>query len=151
MAKKLEKQGKIFVLDTSVILYNHNAIFSFEDNDIALPISVLEELDTFKKGNDTKNYEAREFIRILDRMSENKPITDWIKIEKAKGKFTVVMDETSTPDATKLYHCDRVDHRIINVAIKLSQKYKDRKVVLVFKRYKFKVESKSFEYYCRRF
>lgn len=143
MAKKLEKQGKIFVLDTSVILYNHNAIFSFEDNDIALPISVLEELDTFKKGNDTKNYEAREFIRILDRMSENKTITDWIKIEKAKGKFTVVMDETSTPDATKLYHCDRVDHRIINVAIKLSQKYKDRKVILVSKDINLRLKAKA--------
>ena len=106
-------------------MYNHNAIYSFDDNDIAIPISVLEELDTFKKGNDTKNYEAREFIRILDRMSNNKPLNDWIKIDKAKGKFTVVMDETSTPDAVRLYHSDRVDHRIINVAIKLSQKYKD--------------------------
>lgn len=143
MAKKLEKQGKIFVLDTSVILYNHNAIFSFEDNDIAMPISVLEELDTFKKGNDIKNYEAREFIRILDRMSENKPITDWIKIEKAKGKFTVVMDETSEPDATKLFHSDKVDHRIINVAIKLSQKYKDRKVILVSKDINLRLKAKA--------
>ena len=54
------KQGKkIFVLDTSVILYNHSAIYSFEDNDVAIPITVLEELDHFKKGNDTKNFEAR--------------------------------------------------------------------------------------------
>ena len=44
------KQKKIFVLDTSVILYNHSAIYSFEDNDVAIPITVLEELDHFKKG-----------------------------------------------------------------------------------------------------
>ncbi|PKP01073.1 MAG: ribonuclease, partial [Bacteroidetes bacterium HGW-Bacteroidetes-6] len=74
MAKTTPKQKKIFVLDTSVILYNHSAIYSFSDNDVAMPISVLEELDTFKKGNDSKNYEAREFIRILDKMSENQPI-----------------------------------------------------------------------------
>jgi len=43
--RKLEKKKKIFVLDTSVILYNHNAINNFEDNDVAIPITVLEELD----------------------------------------------------------------------------------------------------------
>ena len=71
MPRKKSKVAKIFVLDTSVILYNHNAIYSFEDNDIAIPITVLEELDNFKKGNDTKNFEAREFIRIMDRLSAN--------------------------------------------------------------------------------
>ncbi|HBG71548.1 MAG: phosphate starvation-inducible protein PhoH [Bacteroidetes bacterium GWF2_43_63] len=143
MAKTTQKQKKIFVLDTSVILYNHSAIFSFDDNDVAMPISVLEELDTFKKGNDTKNYEAREFIRILDKMSDNQPINDWIKIERARGMFTVIMDETSNPDATKLYHSDKVDHRIINVAIKLSQKYKDRKVILVSKDINLRLKAKA--------
>jgi len=59
-----KKQQKIFVLDTSVILYNHNAIYSFADNDVAIPITVLEELDNFKKGNDIKNFEARECIAL---------------------------------------------------------------------------------------
>jgi len=66
----MAKVKKIFVLDTSVILYNHNSIHSFEDNDVAIPITVLEELDNFKKGNDSKNFEAREFIRIMDSLSE---------------------------------------------------------------------------------
>ena len=44
------KEKKIFVLDTSVIIYNHNAINTFDDNDVAIPITVLEELDNFKKG-----------------------------------------------------------------------------------------------------
>ncbi len=57
-AKKKEK--KIFVLDTSVILYEHNSILNFDEHDVGIPITVLEELDTFKKGNDTRNYEARE-------------------------------------------------------------------------------------------
>ena len=55
-AKKTDR--KIFVLDTSVILYEHIALMNFEEHDIGLPITVLEELDTFKKGNDTKNFEA---------------------------------------------------------------------------------------------
>ena len=66
MAVRKKALPKIFVLDTSVILYNHNAINVFQEHDVAIPISVLEELDTFKKGNDTKNFEAREFIRLLD-------------------------------------------------------------------------------------
>lgn len=143
MAKTTQKEKKIFVLDTSVILYNHSAIYSFADNDVAMPISVLEELDTFKKGNDTKNYEAREFIRILDKMSESQPINDWIKIERSKGRFTVIMDETSDPDATKIYHSDKVDHRIINVAIKLSKQYKGTKVILVSKDINLRLKAKA--------
>jgi PhoH-like ATPase len=86
MAKKIadkdldSKPNKIFVLDTSVILYNHNAINTFEDNDVAIPITVLEELDNFKKGNDTKNFEAREFIREMDKISGKYTMTDWRRI-----------------------------------------------------------------------
>ena len=49
-AKKKEK--KIFVLDTSVILYEHNSILNFDEHDVGIPITVLEELDAFKKGNE---------------------------------------------------------------------------------------------------
>ena len=60
---------KIYVLDTSVLLFDHNSIKSFEENDVAIPITVLEELDQFKIGNETKNFEAREVIRFLDKLS----------------------------------------------------------------------------------
>ena len=50
MAGRRKKQPKIFVLDTSVILYDHASINNFEENDVAIPISVLEELDNFKNG-----------------------------------------------------------------------------------------------------
>src|SRR5512140_589332 len=96
MIKKKSTEKKIFVLDTSVILYNHNAIHSFEDNDVAIPITVLEELDNFKKGNDTINFEAREFIRIIDRLSNKATLTKWISLGIPKGgKFKVVMNEQS--------------------------------------------------------
>ena len=47
-----KSQKKIFVLDTSVILYNHNAINSFDDNDVVIPITVLEELDNVQGGSE---------------------------------------------------------------------------------------------------
>src|SRR5512136_1690092 len=93
-SKSTKKQKKIFVLDTSVILYNHDAIHSFEDNDVAIPITVLEELDDFKKGNDTINFEAREFIRTMDKLSEKSTLVNWIQLGHPNGgKFKVVMNE----------------------------------------------------------
>ena len=74
--RKKSEPRKIFVLDTSVILYNHNAINEFAEHDVAIPITVLEELDNFKKGNTIKNFEAREFIRFLDNISGKTAITD---------------------------------------------------------------------------
>ena len=51
-----KKKSKIFVLDTSVLLHDHQAITNFENHNVAIPITVLEELDKFKIGNDTKNF-----------------------------------------------------------------------------------------------
>ena len=69
---------KIFVLDTSVIIYDHHSILNFDEHDVAIPITVLEELDEFKKGRDTKNYAAREFIRFLDKNAETHSLQEWI-------------------------------------------------------------------------
>ncbi|MBW6490365.1 MAG: PhoH family protein [Lentimicrobium sp.] len=138
------KKKKIFVLDTSVILYNHNSINSFEDNDVAIPITVLEELDNFKKGNDTKNFEAREFIRILDSLSEDATLTDWIPLVKSKGgSFKVVMNERPDVDARKIFDDNKPDHRILNAAIGLAQEYSDRKVILVSKDINLRLKAKS--------
>src|ERR1039457_7643514 len=99
MPVKKSREKKIFVLDTSVILYNYNALRSFEDNDVAIPITVLEELDDFKKGNDTINFEAREFIRIMDKLSDKSTLVNWIRLNHPKaGKFKVVMNEHSELD-----------------------------------------------------
>jgi PhoH-like ATPase len=77
--KRTEKvKTKIHVLDTCVLLYDHSALNNFEENQIAIPITVLEELDNFKVGNETKNFEARESIRIIDRLSKDFTLQEWI-------------------------------------------------------------------------
>ncbi len=142
--KTVTSQKKIFVLDTSVILYNHDCIRTFDDNDVALPITVLEELDNFKKGNDTINFEAREFIRIIDHMSEHATLTDWIPLERTKGgNFKVVMNERSDVDARKIFDDNKPDHRILNATLSLSQEYPDRKVILVSKDINLRLKAKS--------
>ncbi len=64
-----KNKNKIFVLDTNVILHDSTCIHNFEDNDIVIPISVLEELDQFKRGNEQIHFNAREFLRQLDELS----------------------------------------------------------------------------------
>ncbi|MFD2515601.1 PhoH family protein [Pontibacter locisalis] len=127
-------QKKIFVLDTSVILYDHSAIQNFQEHDVAIPITVLEELDNFKKGNDIKNFEAREFIRFIDKLSAEHKLQDWLPLNgKNKGYFRVLMnDSTEMLDAVQIFG-DKNDHRILNSALKLQQEKPDHKIVLVTK------------------
>ena len=144
MAARKPKQQKIFVLDTSVILYNHSAIYSFDDNDVAIPITVLEELDNFKKGNDTKNFEAREFIREMDRLSGNYNLTEWLPMGKKLGRFKVVMNtRLQGLDAVRILGEDKGDHRIINSALALAEENKDCKVILVTKDINLRLKAKS--------
>ena len=96
-----DPQRKIFVLDTSVILYDFNALHNFQEHDVAIPITVLEELDQFKKGNSVLNLQAREFIRQLDKLSSHNMLHEWIPLDgPARGKFRVLTEEhgaRSTP------------------------------------------------------
>ena len=68
----MPKTKKIFVLDTNVILHDSSCIYEFEHHDVILPVTVLEELDRFKKGSEILNFHAREFVRILDNLSADK-------------------------------------------------------------------------------
>lgn len=136
---------KIFVLDTSVILFDHNSIMNFEEHDVAIPITVLEELDEFKKGHDSKNYEAREFIRFLDKKAGNKSLTEWISLNGPKrGKFKVIM-ATQNPelDAERIYTGNKMDHKILNAALYLQKEEKGREVILVTKDVNLRLKSKA--------
>ena len=94
----------------------------------------MEELDNFKKGNETKNFEAREFIRIMDRLSTKGTLQNWIQLEFPKsGMFKVQMNKSpeNGVDAVKIFGDNKPDHRILNAAIRLSKT--GYKVILVTK------------------
>ena len=140
MARKTKNQNlelrKLFVLDTSVILYDHQAVLNFQEHDVAIPITVLEELDNFKKGNDTINYEARQFIRFIDGLSQGNSLADWIVLDKKReAKFKVIMDinGSSELDASQLFGDRKADHLILNAALKMQELHPQRKVILVTK------------------
>src|SRR5690606_7058454 len=126
--------AKIFILDTSVILYDHDAFLNFHEHDVALPIQVLEELDNFKGGSETRSVEARGFIRLLENMSQQKLLNEWVSLPHTGGRFTVIMDhKPAAVDAEELFGNDKVDHRILNAALFLQEKNPGRKVILVSK------------------
>jgi PhoH-like ATPase len=142
MSKK--KDHKIFVLDTSAILFDHNAINSFAEHDVAIPITVLEEIDRFKKGNDVINFEAREFIRMLDKMSFGHSLQAWVPLNApAKGKFRVLMKEVSEVDANVVFGEKKADHRILNAAMALSKESPDSKIILISKDINLRLKAKA--------
>lgn len=136
---------KIFVLDTSVIIYDYSAIKNFEEHDIAIPITVLEELDNLKKGNDTKNFAAREFSRFIDQASGKQSLQEWIPIDDdRKGLFTIVMNETDVEtDATQIFGADKGDHRILNAAVSMKAQFPKRQVIMVSKDINLRIKAKS--------
>ncbi|MDW3196269.1 MAG: PhoH family protein [Cytophagales bacterium] len=144
---RARKEKKIFVLDTSVILYSHDSILNFAEHDIGIPITVLEELDQFKKGNDTKNFEAREFTRLLDKLAEGQMLQDWIPLNgKTKGKFKVLMESNSSVDARKVFNDAKNDHRILNAALALKDELgTKRQVILVSKDINLRLKAKSLD------
>lgn len=141
---KNKKEKKIFVLDTSVIIYEHNSILNFDEHDVGIPITVLEELDNFKKGNDTKNFEAREFIRLIDKLAKGQMLHQWNPMNgKTKGKFKVLMGTNSVVDANKVFNEEKADHRILNSALQLQKEESDNRVILVSKDVNLRLKAKA--------
>ncbi len=143
---KGKSEKKVFVLDTSVILYEHNSILNFDEHDVGIPITVLEELDNFKKGNDSRNFEAREFTRLIDKLSDTHSLQDWIPLNgKTKGCFKVLMPTNSSIDSSEIFGEDKPDHRILNAALQIKEEMPHRSVILVTKDINLRLKAKSLD------
>ena len=112
MAKE-KKLPKIFVLDTNVILHDHRAIYNFQENDIVIPVAVIEELDKFKKGNDTLNFNAREFVRTVDEISDSRLFNGYgYPLGKNLGTISISINRPFPKDMESIFKDDTQDHRI---------------------------------------
>lgn len=143
---RTRKSKKVFVLDTSVILHDHNAFNNFDEHDVAIPITVLEELDNFKVGRDTKNFEAREFIRQIDKLSGKYTLQEWIPLGKGLGRFKIVMNENESDiDANKAFNKVKNDHKILNAALTIAKEEKGAKVILITKDINLRIKAKALD------
>jgi len=137
-------ERKIFVLDTSVIIYDHTAMRNFAEHDVVIPITVLEELDNFKKGNDSKNFSAREFTRYIDKLSGKNTLQNWTSINgPTRGSFKIEMHSASKINAEKIFDDRKADHRILNTALYTAESNPGRKVILVTKDINLRIKAKS--------
>ena len=121
---------KTYVLDTSVYLTDSNCINSFGNNDIVIPLKVLEEIDKHKKRQDSVGSQARSIIRILDALRDKGSLSKGVRIEKGMGVVRVSSyNPLCLPDDLDL---EDSDNQIIATALSEQETApKSRKVVVV--------------------
>jgi len=134
---------KVFVLDTNVILHDSSCIHRFEEHDVAVPITVLEELDQFKKGNDTLNFHAREFVRALDALSGTALFDGGVRISTGLGKISVKLEREFHEDLRLNFSTDSPDHHILNIAYHLSKGTPGSQIILVTKDVNLRMKAKA--------
>jgi len=138
------RKPKIFVLDTNIVLHDYKAIRKFQDNDIVIPIAVLEELDKFKKGTDALSFNARGFMRDIDRLTEGKMFgRDGVPIGKGLGNIKIEPNHPFPDSMKELFHDDTQDHRILATAIWVRDNNPDRFVALVTKDINLRMKAKA--------
>lgn len=134
---------KLFVLDTNVILHDSGCIRNFEEHDVALPITVLEELDRFKRGNEDINFQAREFLRKLDEITGDMLASDGAALGEGRGRIRVVLGGPFDERLEDAFFGDSPDHRILNTALSLQKSEAPRAVILVTKDTNLRMKAKS--------
>jgi PhoH-like ATPase len=141
----MAKKQKIFVLDTSVLLHDHHSLINFKKSDVAIPITVLEELDKFKVGNDIKNFAAREVIRFIDKIAGSGNLQSWVKLgDTDLGRFKIILDSSPKDlNAEYIFSVGKNDHKIINSALVLKETEPTKDVILVTKDINLRIKAKA--------
>ncbi len=134
--------NKIFVLDTNVVLYDYQCIYSFEEHNVVIPITLLEEIDKFKRGHETINYNAREFTRELDSLIGDNLLNTGVELESG-GVIVVETNIRKDDYLNDIFWEDNPDHRILSIAYNLSKEYGQQRVILVSKDINLRMKAKS--------
>lgn len=139
----LEKnKNKIFVIDTNVVLHDYRCIYSFDEHNLVIPITLLEEIDRFKRGNEMIHYNAREFARALDALFQNSLLADGVELETG-GIVIVKTNIQKDSYLNEIFWEDSPDHRILAVAYNLAKEYGKDRVSLVTKDINLRMKAKS--------
>ena len=122
--------SKIYILDTNVLLHDPRSLFAFKDNEIVIPLVVLDELDKKKSGHDEVAKHARMAIRLLDKMRSSGHIHQGVPTNGG-GLIRVELNyrDHCPPDLDPT----RIDNRLIGVALGLKSANESRSVTLITK------------------
>ena len=128
---------KIFILDTNVLIHDPEAMFSFDDNDVYLPIYVIEEIDKLKEYNDRVGKSARETSRNIEKLRKEEKNSNLSLLEGLKnstgGTFRIVLGENDSVSIPDSLNKNLTDNKIIGQALRIKNENKKRKVILVSK------------------
>ena len=124
---------KNFVLDTNVILHDYKCLSNFEENDIYLPIIVLEELDHFKKGNEQLNFNARQFTRELDDLVDDNLFSSGASLGDEKGRLFILAKNVFPKELQEAFMEKTPDHLILGATLQLTKDHPETKTILVTK------------------
>jgi PhoH-like ATPase len=119
---------KTFVLDTNVLIHDPKALFNFADNKVAIPITVIEELDGMKRESDERGANARSVSRILDSLRQKGKISEGVKLDNG-GMLKVEIGVAE--DLPHQFAITKADHQILGAALHLQKS--GEKVTLVSK------------------
>ncbi|MBN2704037.1 MAG: PhoH family protein [Pontiellaceae bacterium] len=138
-----QQPKKTFILDTNVILHDSSCINQFGEHNIVLPITVIEELDNFKKGNDSLNFHAREFARKLDSLSGDKLFNGGLPIGPGQGRISIRLDSEFALELQGSFSPKKPDHRILNTAFQIAKEQPEQVVCLVTKDVNLRMKAKA--------
>lgn len=140
----MTSQKKTFILDTNVILHDSSCIHNFKEHDIIIPITVLEELDSFKKGSQIINYHSRQFIRALDELTSEKLFNGGVSLGPDKGKISIRLERPMHADLQMSFpNGEKPDHKVLNVAYHLFRENPENVVILVSKDMNLRMKARS--------
>ncbi|CRR83059.1 PhoH family protein [Pseudomonas aeruginosa] len=132
------QQPTLYVLDTNVLIHDPNALLNFQEHRVAIPMTVLEELDKLKTGKHTIAAECRQAIRLIDQvLGEATPeqVEGGVPIQRGKngpsGSLSILMSKRAEPITWLPEHLN--DNKIINQLVELKSRHSGVRVVLVTK------------------
>jgi PhoH-like ATPase len=121
---------KNYVLDTNVLLHDARAIYAFADNNVVIPIYVIEEVDTFKKDQSELGRNARQVARLLD---EHRSEGGLSKAQKMSNGGTVRVALSKSPPKNPSYDSRSMDQRILEIALEVASDDPSTPTILVTK------------------
>lgn len=133
---------KYFILDTNVFLHNPRALFLFEDNHVVIPITVIEEIDRFKKDLSEIGRNARMTSRYLDELRTNGDLMHGIKLESG-GTVRVDVSRHREMNTNDILLADISDNQIIRVALAVKGKHPDERTIVVTKDTNLRIKADS--------
>lgn len=134
---------KTYVLDTNVLLYDPNSLFSFKEHDVVIPVVVIEEMDGFKKDLNETGRNARQVSRKLDELRKQKGLSQGVQLEGG-GTLRVFVEKKVFDLLPAELHISKADNRILSVALGLKQNEPRHQVILVSKDTNLRIKANAF-------